>query len=377
MADPSPTDSMNTVFETSPDLLFIASVDGELLSMSRSLRHSLGAERGAPLTLAALAHPDDQETLSDALTKTRNSTAPARFDLRLRNARGPYRSLSCHAARAPQGDTIHGCFWPRTVSGTSSITARLFDAMVDYLPSSVWVLDPEGRFIYNDGRLLGAIGIDRHTLTGKNILDLYGHVEGVTSHVRRSLTGEVVHYFTRFDGGAWETWLLPIRDARGDLSVVLGFNIDITSVHRAEVELRARLAEIEQQQEVIRRLSTPIIEVWDGVLTLPMLGVLDSARTADVLQSVLTHINQRGASFAILDLTGVEVVDTRVAGYLVQLISAIRLLGAEGIVAGIRPTVAQTIVALGADLTQIVTHRNLRAALSHCIAVMRDRGTTT
>ncbi|EYF05101.1 RsbR, positive regulator of sigma-B [Chondromyces apiculatus DSM 436] len=115
---------------------------------------------------------------------------------------------------------------------------------------------------------------------------------------------------------------------------------------------------------------TPIIEVWDGVLTLPMFGILDSMRTSEVMDNLLDRITTNSSRFAILDMTGVEVVDTGVAGYLIQLVNAIRLLGAEGIVAGIRPTVAQTMITLGADLSQITTHRNLRAALGYCIRAM-------
>ncbi len=121
---------------------------------------------------------------------------------------------------------------------------------------------------------------------------------------------------------------------------------------------------------MIRDLSTPIIEVWDGVLTLPMVGTVDSVRTAEVMDSLLAQIVEKRARFAILDLTGVEVVDTRVASHLIQLIQAIRLLGADGIVTGIQPTVAQTMVALGVDLSQLNTQRNLRAALNYAIRAM-------
>jgi len=150
-------------------------------------------------------------------------------------------------------------------------------------------------------------------------------------------------------------------------------------LQRTEQELRDKLSLIERQQHELRALATPIIQVWDGVLTLPMIGVLDSARTAEVMDTLLEAIVRTGSRFAILDLTGVELVDTKTASYLLDLVAAIRLLGAEGIVAGIRSTVAQTIVSLGLDLVNITTLGNLRAALQYCIRRMsneREAGTT-
>ncbi|AKT38104.1 STAS domain-containing protein [Chondromyces crocatus] len=370
MSDPAPTDLLDAFLGSSPDMLFVAAGDGRLRAVSRGLRDTLDLAPANDLPLTALAHPGDRAALSIALSHLRRSQKPVQFDLRLRDARGVYRPLSCHAASTPGGDTIHGHLRTRPDPRPRRIKERLFDAMLDYLPAAVWALDPAGDYIYNDGQLLLSNGYERGSFLGQNMLALHGAIDGVTVNVKRALAGEPVHYFNEHGGYTWENWIIPLHDAQGKLSLVLGFTLDVSAMSRVEREMRQRLAEIEQQQEVIRRLSTPIIEVWDGVLTLPMLGVLDSIRTADVLQSVLTHISQRGTRFAILDLTGVEVVDTRVAGYLIRLISAVRLLGAEGIVAGIRPTVAQTIVALGADLSQIVTHRNLRTALAHCIRQM-------
>jgi rsbT co-antagonist protein RsbR len=109
------------------------------------------------------------------------------------------------------------------------------------------------------------------------------------------------------------------------------------------------------------------------VLALPMIGVVDSARTADAMESLLEAISSRGARFAVLDLTGVQMVDTKVADHLIKLVRAIQLLGAEGIICGIRPTVAQTMVALGLDLSAIVTKANLRAGLTHCMRRLTAR----
>ncbi|MFY0535678.1 STAS domain-containing protein [Nannocystis pusilla] len=152
---------------------------------------------------------------------------------------------------------------------------------------------------------------------------------------------------------------------------LVGVTIDVSDATRAENELRGKVELIERQQEVIRVLATPIIEVWDGVLTMPIVGLIDTARTAEIMDSLLQAVTQTRARYAILDLTGVEVVDTGTASHLIKMIQAIRLLGAEGILTGIHPSIAQTVVALGVDLSQVAVFAKLRDALKHCLRAAR------
>jgi rsbT co-antagonist protein RsbR len=203
-----------------------------------------------------------------------------------------------------------------------------------------------------------------------NVFDVYAADAPTIRIMRQAIAGEEVHGFAGGHGMHWETWCTPVRGSDGNVELVAGLTLNITERRKAEEELRARLMQIDKQQEVIRSLSTPIIEVWDGVLTLPLVGVVDSTRTGEVMDALLARISDTQARFAILDLTGVDMVDSRVAGHVVGLVAAIRLLGAEGIVAGIKPNVAQAMVALGLDLSQIPTQRNLRAALAFCLRRM-------
>jgi PAS domain S-box-containing protein len=135
-------------------------------------------------------------------------------------------------------------------------------------------------------------------------------------------------------------------------------------------QLASQLALIDRQREVIRNLETPIIQVWDRVLTVPMMGVVDSGRAARVMDDLLAAVMRDQARFAILDLTGVEIVDTATAAHLLSLINAVRLLGAEGIITGIRPNVAHTVVSLGLDLSSIISKANLREGLAFAIRRM-------
>ena len=109
-------------------------------------------------------------------------------------------------------------------------------------------------------------------------------------------------------------------------------------------------------------LSTPVVKLWEGVLALPMIGTLDSARTQVVMESLLQRIVETGAEVAIIDITGVPTVDTLVAQHLLKTITAARLMGAECIISGIRPQIAATIVHLGVDLSAVITKATLADA---------------
>jgi len=136
---------------------------------------------------------------------------------------------------------------------------------------------------------------------------------------------------------------------------------------RAEDQLQERLQTIQRQQEAINELSTPVIKVWDGLLVLPIIGTLDSQRTQRMMESLLQQIVTTGSKIAILDITGVPVVDTMVANHLIKTISAAGLMGAECILSGISPSIAQTIVHLGIDLTGIKTKSTMMEAMRYAI----------
>src|SRR5207253_11268314 len=127
------------------------------------------------------------------------------------------------------------------------------------------------------------------------------------------------------------------------------------------------------QQQDMMELSTPVVKLWDGVLALPMIGTLDSARTQVVMETLLQRIVETGSAVAILDITGVPTVDTLVAQHLLKTIAAARLMGADCIISGIRPQIAQTIVHLGVDLGTVITKASLADAF--VVALQRTGAT--
>lgn len=136
---------------------------------------------------------------------------------------------------------------------------------------------------------------------------------------------------------------------------------------------RGREEVINRQQEEMLELSTPVVKLWDGILALPMIGTLDSARTQVVMESLLQKIVDTGSEIAIIDITGVPTVDTLVAQHLLKTVTAIRLMGADCIISGIRPQIAQTIVHLGVELHGITTKATLADALT---VALRRAGVT-
>ncbi|MBD1849287.1 STAS domain-containing protein [Leptolyngbya sp. FACHB-711] len=140
-----------------------------------------------------------------------------------------------------------------------------------------------------------------------------------------------------------------------------------------EAYQKSREEVILRQQEELLELSTPVVKLWEGILALPIIGTLDSARTQVVMESLLQKIVETGSEVAIIDITGVPTVDTLTAQHLLKTVTAARLMGADCIISGIRPQIAQTIVYLGIDLTDVITKATLADAF---LIALKRMGTT-
>jgi len=151
--------------------------------------------------------------------------------------------------------------------------------------------------------------------------------------------------------------------------------LDRLGLHTIKAFQITREEVIGRQQMELLELSTPVVKLWDGILALPMIGTLDSARTQIVMESLLQKIVETESQVAIIDITGVPTVDTLVAQHLLKTVTAIRLMGADCIISGVRPQIAQTIVHLGVDLQGVTTKANLADALA--LALKRSGVTFT
>ncbi len=143
--------------------------------------------------------------------------------------------------------------------------------------------------------------------------------------------------------------------------------VDAFAIYTNEIFIGERDQIIERQRQEMLELSTPVVELWDRVLTLPLIGTLDSARAQEVMENLLQTILERQAEVVIMDITGVGTVDTQVAQHLLRAAAAVRLMGAECIISGISPMIAQTMVQLGIDVGTVSTRSSIRTALSDAL----------
>ena len=180
-------------------------------------------------------------------------------------------------------------------------------------------------------------------------------------------------------------YMISFKDAASQ--ILSGLQIDPSELYAANVELnavvdnliimtfesfmRGREDVISRQTDEISEISTPVIRVWEGVVALPIIGTLDSSRTQIVMENLLQQIVDTGSSIAILDISGVPAVDSLVAQHLIKTVSATRLMGAECIISGIRPEIAQTVVHLGIDLTGIITKATRASALKTAFEMLQ------
>ncbi|CAM5625655.1 hypothetical protein GCM10010261_34760 [Streptomyces pilosus] len=154
-----------------------------------------------------------------------------------------------------------------------------------------------------------------------------------------------------------------LRECSTALTVLMG-TLRLVAMQTALSEIQALT---DRQRLQLLEVATPVIKLWDGIVAVPLIGTLDSARSQVVMETLLNAVVDQHARFAILDITGVPTVDSLVAQHLMQTVDAVRLLGAECVVSGIRPAIAQTIVHLGLDLGTVKTRAGLADALGHCL----------
>jgi rsbT co-antagonist protein RsbR len=178
------------------------------------------------------------------------------------------------------------------------------------------------------------------------------------------------------DGSYHVSWTrkFPIRGQNGETVALLATITDITDLKRRQEEVARLQLEVNEQMEIVEmqrklldEVAVPVIQVWNGILLLPLVGVIESRRALQVMESLLDSIGRTSAQVVIIDITGVPVVDTGVASYLIRAIQAAQLLGCNSILVGISPEIAQTLVGLGIDFSRIQTRATLQNGLQDAL----------
>lgn len=265
-------------------------------------------------------------------------------------------------------------------------------ALLEIIPAWVFVKDQQHRYHMVSRSYADALHLQPSDFLGKDDLDLGFPAELVKGDPARGIRGFWTDDRQVMDSGQpminpadpatvdgtvhlFHTIKTPLTGGDGAIWAVLGLAQDVTRITQAESALKESLSEqqvmIRSQQELILELSTPLIPVHDGVVIMPIIGVVDTTRAGKILETLLDGIGRHHADTAILDITGVKAVDTHVANALVQAAKAARLLGTDVILTGITAAVAQTIVSIGIDLSSIDTQSTLQQGIARALSRKR------
>jgi rsbT co-antagonist protein RsbR len=370
---------LDSVFAFTPGLFFVANASGKLLRHTKALADRLGARLHSDSSLMMLVSPDEQGAVETLLAELAGSSEPMTRVLHLQEGDGAATQVRCVARRAPDG-LIYAQLEPLSdeapeLARAARIEHSLFRSVMETLDIVLYAIDRDGNFVFHDGKALATVGLQPGQFLGLNAFELYPAELSV--ELKQALTGKKTDFVVEAHGVHWQSWYLPIPDQTGETEFVAALSLDISAAVRTKLELERRLATIENQQRAIHELSAPVINVWDNVLTVPLIGMMDAQRANELIERLLTAAGQTNTRYVILDLTGVDALDTAIAGHLLRLVQSLRLLGVEGLVTGISPRVAQTMVGLGVDMEDVRTFRSLRESLRYCMKSMyaeQERG---
>jgi rsbT co-antagonist protein RsbR len=255
--------------------------------------------------------------------------------------------------------------WQRT--GTSNLIGQRF-YLPDFAMAKLWMANPNEPIMFGDVKTDPRM--DPYT---RGVYDaLNTHATAIIPLVQAgrwvgliSIAWTETHKFTDDEIQLFKTVQVLISASVENQRLLDDKNLALE-------DLQNKLETIERQAQAIQELSTPVIEIWDDVLVMPVVGIVDTRRSKDIMDSLLHRIVETQSKCAIIDVTGVEIVDTMTADYLLKVVRAARLLGARCVLTGLTPAVAQTLVETGAALDEVPTLRNLKEGLKDCLRFLHQ-----
>jgi rsbT co-antagonist protein RsbR len=244
-----------------------------------------------------------------------------------------------------------------------------FDTLLQSLPD-VFALcfDKDLRYIEAQGGGLERLGLLREMVVGRTLWEVMPPpvIQTVESGYRAVFAGERSQVDLQLNESTYEVLIVPVRDASGVVIAGIAIVRDVTAQRNSEYQLQV----IAGQEAALRELSTPLIPLADNVVVMPIIGTIDARRAQQIMETLLEGVAANQADVALLDISGVRVVDTQVADALLRVAQAAKLLGTQIVITGIRAEVAQTVVHLGADMTGIVTRSNLQDGLRYALSMV-------
>ena len=371
-------------FQTSGDLLCVLDTAGRFVRANDAFHDVLGYPESTLLgvDLVSVVHPEDAAETRTFLHETGQGDGSVRVFARFLHRDLTYRRLSFSLRRVAEDAATYGA--GREMMEQESVEqARRRTAVLQQTQATAmvggWEIDCLTNELYwsDETYRIHEVPPGYKPIVA-TALAFYApeSVPIITAAVQGCMKGEAYHVeLELLTAKGRRLWVRasgqPILED-GKVVRLVGAFQDIDLFKRRELEVEEKLAIINEQRSAIRALSAPIIQVWDRVLALPVVGILDEERAEEITGRMLDAVASHSARYAILDLTGVETVDEGTANHLVKIIRAIQLLGAKSIVTGIRPAMAQTLVALGAGFAGAQTVSNLREAIK---ISMRDEAT--
>jgi rsbT co-antagonist protein RsbR len=261
---------------------------------------------------------------------------------------------------------------------------------IEHTPVAVAMLDSDMRYILANQRWIRDYHLEGQDIIGRSHYEIFPDLPECWKEVhRKALAGAFEEAeedpWTRDDGSTeWLNWkCYPWFRGDGSIGGIVFFTEVITKrvlerveLERSREQLRATVEEQERLIQAIREMSTPVVPIYDEIIVLPLVGSIDSRRSAQIMEALLNGIQHYAAEIAIIDITGVSVVDTSVANHLIQTTRAASLLGAHCVLVGISAEVAQAMVHLGIDLSSVVTRSNLQAGIEYALDRLGKQITT-
>lgn len=354
-------------FRLAPGLLCIVRADGDLQAVSAACEDSLDLPSGGGGSLLELAHADDVEPLRGSLAQA--GAGPASLpELRLRCKGGAHRGFRWNVRAQPGGGALFGVLTELDAGG---LEGRRYRLLVEAITDFIGIGEFSGRTAYINPSGCEMLGYTLEEARQYNIMQYvppHLHAKYQEEYIPTVMRegkwiGEVE--LMRKDGTIFPALqsivILPDEHGRPEALATIGH--DVTRQKRLEEALR----------QAINELSTPIIQVWEGVLALPIVGVVDNSRAMQMMQALLEAIQSRRCRIAVLDVTGVKTLDTATIDHLFRMVRAAALLGSRCVISGMSPAMAQTVAGLGLDMSGLQAFRSLEEALRFAMHAIAGR----
>ena len=258
----------------------------------------------------------------------------------------------------------------KTLAAVPELLQLLVDNLKEY---AIIMLDPRGHVASWSAAAERLKGYRAGEIVGKHFSAFYTREDIAAGKCEREL--EMAARDGRFEDEGWRVrkdgsrfWasvvITALRDDKGNLKGFGKVTRDLSERKHAEEKLK------QQSRDIMEMATVPVVQVWEGILLVPLIGMLDSARTQQLMERLLQRLTETSSAVAVVDITGVPTIDTQTAQHLIETIKAVRYIGAEVVLTGVRPAIAQTLVHLGVDLSSAATRSNLAAGLRVALGLL-------